>query len=74
MRPYGAQERPVAFAAPRRGEGASLTYGHYSKGERVKLRSAIDKLKYSPQVMRLIKGAAPHPQGSRRTRKRRKRR
>jgi integrase len=52
---------------------ASLTYGYYSKGERVKLRSAIDKLKYSPQVMRLIKGAAPQPQQSRRPHRRRKR-
>jgi integrase len=37
---------------------ASLTYGHYSKGERVKLRSAIDKLRYSPEVMRLIRGTS----------------
>ena len=36
---------------------ASLTYGHYSKGERVKLRKYINKLRYSPEVMRLIKGA-----------------
>jgi hypothetical protein len=35
---------------------ASLTYGHYSKGERVKLRKAIEKLKYAPEVMRLIRG------------------
>jgi hypothetical protein len=35
---------------------ASLTYGHYSKGERVKLRRAIEKLKYAPEVMRLIRG------------------
>jgi integrase len=35
---------------------ASLTYGHYSKGDRVDLRSAIGKLKYSPEVMRLIRG------------------
>jgi integrase len=37
---------------------ASLTYGHYSKGARVKLRSAINKLKYPADVMRLIKGAS----------------
>jgi hypothetical protein len=35
---------------------ASLTYGHYSKGERVKLRKTIEKLKYAPEVMRLIRG------------------
>jgi hypothetical protein len=52
---------------------ASLTYGLYSKGERVKLRRAIDKLKYSPQVMRLVEGRVPQPK-SRRTQKRRKRR
>jgi hypothetical protein len=34
---------------------ASLTFGHYSKGERVKLRKAIEKLKYPPEVMRLIR-------------------
>jgi hypothetical protein len=42
---------------------ASLTFGHYSKGERVKLRKHIDKLRYSPEVMRLIKGA-PSPKKS----------
>jgi integrase len=35
---------------------ASLTYGHYSRGQRVKLRKYIDKLRYSPAVMRLIAG------------------
>jgi hypothetical protein len=34
---------------------SSLTYGHYSKGDRVDLRSAINKLKYAPEVMRLIR-------------------
>jgi hypothetical protein len=34
----------------------SLTYGHYSKGERVKLRDYINKLHYSRDVMRLIRG------------------
>lgn len=38
---------------------ASLTYGHYSKGERVKLREHINKLRYADDVMRLIRGAAP---------------
>ena len=33
----------------------SLTFGHYSKGERVKLRESIKKLKYSPSVMGAIK-------------------
>jgi hypothetical protein len=36
---------------------ASLTFGQYSKGERVKLRKHINKLKYSPEVVRLIRGA-----------------
>ena len=49
---------------------ASLTYGHYSKGERVKLRKAIEKLKYAPEVMRLIEGRMPQPLGSRRARRR----
>uniref|UniRef100_E6VL19 Integrase family protein n=1 Tax=Rhodopseudomonas palustris (strain DX-1) TaxID=652103 RepID=E6VL19_RHOPX len=34
----------------------SMTYGHYSKGERVKLREAIEKLDYGPQIMSLISG------------------
>jgi integrase len=38
---------------------ASLTYGHYSKGERVKLRGHINKLEqhYAEGVMRLIRGS-----------------
>jgi integrase len=51
---------------------ASITYGHYSKGVRVELRKHISKLRYSPEVMRLIRGA-PQPQGSRRSHKGRKR-
>jgi integrase len=51
---------------------ASLTYGHYSKGERVKLRKHVNKLRYSPEVMRLIRGAA-RLEGSRRSHRRRKR-
>jgi integrase len=36
----------------------SMTYGHYSKGERVKLRSAIETLDYGPEVMKaLLDGA-----------------
>jgi len=34
----------------------SLTYGHYSKGQRVQLRDAINKLHYSSAVMRRIRG------------------
>src|SRR5262249_23860527 len=36
----------------------SLTYGHYSQGERLRdeLRAYINKLSYSEQVMRLIRG------------------
>jgi hypothetical protein len=37
----------------------SLTYGHYSKGPRVELRQAIEKLAYSPEVMQLLEGAPP---------------
>ena len=29
----------------------SLTFGHYSKGERVELRAAIDNLRYGDAVM-----------------------
>ena len=34
---------------------ASMTYGRYSKGQRVQLREAINKLSYSAEVMRLIR-------------------
>jgi hypothetical protein len=49
----------------------SLTYGHYSKGERVKLREHINKLHYSRDVMRLIRGAesAVKPQERKRGKK-----
>ena len=33
----------------------SMTYGLYSKGQRVQLREAIDKLRYSSALMRLIR-------------------
>jgi integrase len=36
----------------------SLTYGLYSKGERVKLRESIEKLDYSSVVMRLIQATS----------------
>jgi integrase len=36
---------------------SSLTYGSYSKGERVELRDIIRKLKYSPALMRAIRSA-----------------
>lgn len=32
----------------------SMTYGHYSKGQRVQLRDAINKLHYSSALMKLI--------------------
>lgn len=32
----------------------SLTYGHYSKGDRVNLRTAMDKLDYGPQIMKAV--------------------
>lgn len=34
---------------------SSLAYGHYSKGERVKLRKAVNKLHYSSDVMKLTR-------------------
>jgi hypothetical protein len=34
----------------------SLTYGHYSRGDRVSLRKYINKLRYPDDVMRLIRG------------------
>lgn len=33
----------------------SMTYGHYSKGQRVELRKAINKLRYSTALMRLLR-------------------
>src|SRR5262245_36903082 len=53
----------------------SLTYGHYSKGERVKRRKAINKLNYPPEVMRLLRGGGnlKRPQGSQPTHRRRQR-
>ena len=36
---------------------SSLTYGHYSKGDRVKLRKYINKVRYVEPVMRLIRGS-----------------
>jgi hypothetical protein len=43
----------------------SITFGVYSKGERVELRDVINKLRYPPEVMRLIRGAV-RSQGSQR--------
>jgi len=43
---------------------ASLTFGRYSRGERVKLREHINKLRYSTDVMRLISGKAAKPKRS----------
>lgn len=33
---------------------ASMTYGYYSKGERVNLREAIERVRYSEEVMKLL--------------------
>lgn len=33
---------------------SSLTYGHYSRGQRVDLRDAIQRLRYGDEVMRLL--------------------
>jgi integrase len=40
----------------------SLTYGLYSKGERVKLRKHINKLRYGGDVMKLIASTSDKPQ------------
>jgi integrase len=45
----------------------SLTYGLYSKGQRVPLRDAINKLRYSSGVMKLIR-STPDGQGTRKQR------
>lgn len=52
---------------------ASLAYGHYSKGERVKLRKHINKLHYASDVMRLIRGNARLGKAAKRKRGGRKR-
>jgi integrase len=46
----------------------SLTYGHYSKGQRVEPRKAINKLHYSSGVMKLIRSTADVGQGTRKQR------
>jgi integrase len=38
---------------------ASLTYGHYSQGQRVNLREAISALRYPQEVMKLIGAREP---------------
>jgi integrase len=45
----------------------SMTYGRYSKGQRVKLREAIDELHYADDVMRLIGKPTKEASGSRKT-------
>jgi len=42
----------------------SITYGHYSKGLRVKLRKSINKLRYAPAVMRLIRATNDNKQSA----------
>jgi len=32
----------------------SMTYGHYSKGQRVNLRKAIERVDYGPKIMEAI--------------------
>lgn len=41
----------TAFKARIDAAKLSMTYGHYSKGQRVNLRSAIEKLDYGKAVM-----------------------
>jgi integrase len=38
---------------------SSLTYGHYSRGARVELRQAMEKLTYGREVMQLLERAPP---------------
>jgi integrase len=44
---------------------ASMTYGLYSKGQRVQLRDAINKLHYASGVMKLIRSTTDVGQGTR---------
>lgn len=37
---------------------SSLTYGHYSKGDRLKLRKYVSKVRYADAVMKLIQAAS----------------
>ena len=50
---------------------ASMTYGRYSKGQRVQLRDAINKLRYSAEVMRLIRKQTKESHTPTRTKKKR---
>lgn len=38
----------------------SMTYGHYSKGERVNLRAAIDKLDYGEEIYGAFAAGVDH--------------
>jgi len=49
----------------------SLAFGGYSKGQRVQLRDAINKLHYSSDVMRLIRSATQEDQAPKTTAKKR---
>jgi integrase len=42
----------------------TMTFGHYSNGERVKLRDAINKLDYGPEVMSAIEALPPRRSGN----------
>lgn len=44
----------------------SMTYGRYSKGQRVKLRGTIDQVDYGPKVMTAIKQAVETPRAPKR--------
>lgn len=50
----------------------SLTYGHYSKGDRVALRKHVDKLRYSASVMQLIRGVSNRKRTEKSQRRRRR--
>ena len=50
----------------------AMTYGHYSKGKRVQLRAAIDKLAYGDNVMRLVEAQPTEQRPRLRTRKARR--
>jgi integrase len=50
---------------------SSMTYGRYSKGQRVELRKAINKLHYTDSVMRLIRKPTQEEHTSSRSKKNR---
>jgi integrase len=53
MEGLGAPESTIKLLVGHE-RGQSMTYGHYSAGTLVDLRSAIERLTYSPAIMKLL--------------------